>query len=311
MPVKNNVQNTGVVPTNIENILPANLSLAKPKTFPLKIVLVFSSGIIVTLAIVGGIFLFVNNKEKGNESNTITPTLSVTTNPTSSLSQTPITTTTVTTNVAKKTGSEIIFTDSTNAQYINYDYGFVINYTKAISGFGTCADENDFSPMPMKITEDIPNKVVYLSYSTQAMHIGDAGCVTKNVDLNLIKTGLPYVSKTYKTTIYPAIYAFHFKTVNNDTEIAAFGNEIYDQTYQDGKLCTIGLKQLTDSVNGEYKIKLNSNAGPNSYDDGTKCPLNFAYSFIYSNSKNLAITWAMGQAQIFNGDYKIDAAFVH
>ena len=282
-----------------------------------KAIAVGSIAAVSVAAAVTGTVLVTQNDKKIDSSNKIITSTQIT--KTTSVITSSITPTTppIETTVVAKTGSEIIPLNSESNQYNNYDYGFSIIYPKTPRGAGTCVDPSDSTSQPTQIIEDIPNKIVYIAYKTQPLRGLNDSCSIKNIDLNLIKNGIPYSSGSYKSTSYPTNFPFHFKTTNNDADIATFANEVYDITYQNGKLCTIGSKTLTDSTNQEYKILLNSNAGPNGYDDGTKCPLNFKYDFVYSNSKNLSITWAIGQQPAFGGnpttnkEYVLQAQFIN
>lgn len=224
----------------------------------------------------------------------------------------PIVTTTAMTQIPKKTGTEIIHTDPVYNQYNNYDLGFSIKYPAAPKWSTSCDTSKLDTQTLTQIVEDFPNKTVYVAFKTESLYGLNNTCKKTNITLDVIKNGIPSDrDRTSDGKMYPTFYAFHYATVNNDTELAQFGNKIYDVTYQDGKLCTIKSKTAFDSVNKDYNVRLDSNAGQNGYDDGTKCPLNFNYNLTYSESNKIALTWSIGQQPAFGGDYTLDGNFLH
>jgi hypothetical protein len=201
--------------------------------------------------------------------------------------------------------SQIVRLDETWFQYINYQFGFSINFPRtAISPYGACnwTEENsdhsyrpEPSYVPLKVFEDGDTTYIageyYNELSGETKETSADGatrsffseCQAVTNDLALLQN---------PDNFYQTAWKIVAGEVHDDAELEAFLKSQY------GSGCSLGEK-VASSQDGVYDIRIQGDGK----DLGeTQCPLNRVLVVKYYPAGNRVVTWDRGQAPEFAAD---------
>lgn len=166
-------------------------------------------------------------------------------------------------------------------KYTNYTLGFSINIPKHISGYEAC-NFGTYVDKELKVYEN--QNTVYISPSETTIRQSQTEkCSVIPTTINTFNTykESEFVSKYIKMVIN--------NNLSSEAEIESFIQKEY------GSACTIG--DITELENGNVTISINAHRN----DDGPNpnCLISYAYTILYNESYNSAITWITGHEPFF------------